>query len=521
MKTFLWAVLLTLLSAPIGFSQSSTPVATGQCNVTNGTGGWTLQTCGGGGMGVNFSIESYGAVGDATGAAGVGTDNTTAIQACINAIEALTIPQGTCYGNNKLYRITAPVIINKSSVNLVGTSMGAWSKTTSNQLLMKLPLTGFVIDSATATAIELNPASAGGGLSSPVSFNQFRDFAIIRTVADTGVSTGSCKSGSGAGVGAAGLSIEYAGGWVVDDVWSFDSACLYYFNNAGAYGTGRMENSGGMWASNGFNPTASSYGILVNGAFSAESFRLRHSFIQTLYPGFSGVQTVGLLVTGSQLNDFMIDNFETGFVTYGEYFQYLGGGGTYSCSDIHLLDVINDSYFQDGMVFSGMTQACGSSVEVNGGWSGTNQSGASSNSAGIAISSSSGITISNMEFGQNGSQRYGVLATSSSHIAIVGNHFVNQATASIALNTVSDSTVTANVIEAPSGNTQSMIQGVSLTYSTISANTLSGFASFGVTLDSGSNHVSFNGLYGIDPTNITTPTVNNCPSSGVTCFVNN
>lgn len=48
MKTFLWALLLTLLSAPIGFTQSVTPTAANQVNVTDGVGGWTLQPYGGG-----------------------------------------------------------------------------------------------------------------------------------------------------------------------------------------------------------------------------------------------------------------------------------------------------------------------------------------------------------------------------------------------------------------------------------------------------------------------------------------
>lgn len=47
-KKFLWALLLTLLSTPIGFSQSVTPVAANQVNVTDGLGGYNLQPYGGG-----------------------------------------------------------------------------------------------------------------------------------------------------------------------------------------------------------------------------------------------------------------------------------------------------------------------------------------------------------------------------------------------------------------------------------------------------------------------------------------
>lgn len=499
MKTFLWAILLTLLSAPIGFSQSSTPAAAGQCNVTNGTGGWTLTSCGGSGSAVSFPVENYGAVGDATGAAGVGTNNTTAIQNCINAIEALSIPQGQCVLANKKYRITSAITINKSGVGISGVSYGAFSTATSNQLIANAPISALVIDSATADAVD----ASGGAIGTPISFNKFNDFTIIRTLADTGASTGTCKSASGTGIGAAGLNIQFAGGFTIDRVWSEDSACPFYFENAGAYGTGYMSNSGVLWGANGFNPIVSVFGIMINGLNSAESFRLRDSFVQTLYPGFSGVQSVGFFATGANLNDIMISRFETAFVTYGEYFQSLGASAAYMSSDIHLLEVINDSFFQNGIVVSGLVSANGSSVEINGGWNATGASGSSSNSAGIAITNSTGVIVSNVEFGQNGSQAFGILATSSSNISINGNRFLNQANAAVSLHTVSDATVVGNVIEGTSGNTSTGVQGITLTRSSITANTIGGFMTDGVTFDANSLHNSLVGTNAIDPAHLT------------------
>lgn len=59
MKTFLWALPLTLISAPIGFSQSVTPVAANQVNVTDGLGGYSLQPYGGGGgLPTGFSADA-------------------------------------------------------------------------------------------------------------------------------------------------------------------------------------------------------------------------------------------------------------------------------------------------------------------------------------------------------------------------------------------------------------------------------------------------------------------------------
>jgi len=467
---------------------------------TNGSGGWTLAACGGGSSsGVSYPVESYGAVGDATGAAGVGTNNTTAIQNCINAIEALAIPQGQCVLSNKKYRITSALTINKSGVGISGVSYGANSIATSNQLIANAPISALVIDSATADAVD----ASGGSLGTPISFNKFNDFTIIRTVAAS-----SSGSGCGSGIGPAGLSIQYAGGFTVDRVWSEDSACNFYFQNAGAYGTGYVQNSGSLWGANGFNPGISVYGFFLAGTNSAESFRLRDSFSQTLYPGYSGVQSVGFIATGPHINDIMISRFETAFQTFGEYFQYTGGGGSVDSSDIHLLECINDSFFQDGIVVNGLVAANGGQVEINGGWDSTSQAGSASNSAGISVISSSGVTISNVGFGQIGSQKYGVLATSSSRLSVNGNTFLNMGNASIALSTVADSTITGNLISGTSGNTQTGIQGTSLTRSIMTGNSLSGFMSFGVTLDSGSANNFYGGVAAIDPANITTPTSN-------------
>lgn len=502
MKTFLWAILLTLLSAPIGFSQSSTPAAAGQCNVTDGAGGWTLQTCGGGSgvQPVLLSVSTYGAVANATGATGVGTDNTTAIQACINAVEAespaLTPAQGCLLGPG-LYRTISRLLINKSGVQLWGSAPGAWSFNTSNQLIGKAPISAIVIDSPSADGVDVS----GGSIGTPVSFNTLKNFTVIRAQADNGTGSGCLNVATPAG--AAGVSVQYAGGWMIDGVWSEESACGFYFQNAGAYGTGYMENSGVLWAANGFNPGTPVYGVLLNGANSAESFRLRHSFVQTLYPGYSGVQSIGFAALGTQLNDIMLDNFETAFVTYGEFLLYTGGGGTYSCSDIHLLDTINDSFFQNGVVVDGLTSACGAQVEINGGWETTGQAGASSNSAGVLIMNSTGVTVSNTGFGQNGSQEFGVLATGSSHISVNGNRFINQLNSSVSLRTVSDATVVGNVIEGTSGNASIGVQGVSLTHSSITANTVGGFMSSGVNLDVNSLHNSIVGTNAIDAANFT------------------
>lgn len=487
---------------PNGGGSLPTASSIGQVPTSTGSGTtYTAQTPLGGTTWY-YPVEWYGAVGDATGATGVGTDNTTAIQNAINAIEAT----GTC-GNILLqgskYRITSALTINTSCVGISGTSYGSFSTTQSNQLAAHVPVSAIVIDSANAAAV----AAAGASISAPISFNKFDHFTIIRTKADDGTGT-SCKNGLGTSVGAAGLSIQYAGGWDVDHVWSQDSACLYYYQNAGAYGTGAMTNSGGQWGANGFNPVVNVYGILLNGANSAESFRLTNSFIQTLYPGYSGVQSIGFLAAGPKLNDIFLTDFETAFMTYGKFFLYQGSGTANSVSDIHLWHCVDDSFFQNGTVISGLVSANGAQVEINGGWETTGAAGASSNSAGVLIQNSTGVTVSNVGFGQNGTQEFGVQSIGSSHISITGNRFLDQHLAAVALGTTSDATVTGNVFEGLSGNTSSMILGTSLTRSAFAGNTLGGFATTGVSLDSGSSNNAFSGVQAIDPANITTQVSN-------------
>lgn len=449
-----------------------------------------------------YPVEWYGAVGDATGAAGVGTDNTTAIQACLTAVAAAG--KGQCLLQAKKYRITAALTIGATSVGIAGTSYGAWSTAISNQLSASAPVSALVIDSATADAVD----AAGASINAPISFNKFNDFTIIRTVAAT-----AAGSGCGAGNGPAGLSVKFAGGFTIDRVWSEDSACNFFFLNAGAYGTGYMQNSGSMWGANGFNPGISVYGIFYNGAQSAESFRLRNSFSQTLYPGFSGVQSTGLLVTGADLNDIFVSGFETAFQTYGEYIQYISGGGAVTSSDIHLIDCVNDSFFQDGIVISGLATANGSTVEIKGGWDSTSQTGTAvaNTSAGINIINSSGVSVSAVQFlgifGVN-NQKYGILTSGSSRLTISGNEFLNMGNAAIALGTTTDSTVSANSIAATAGSTSTGIQGASLTRTAITGNSLSGTATFGIWLDASSANNVVTGVAAIDPTSITTQVFN-------------
>jgi hypothetical protein len=437
-------------------------------------------------------VEQFGAVADYSGpggGTGTGTDNATAFQACINYVQT-TLGAGQCLLKKGNYRIGSTILITKSGVGFAGSAYGAGSTANSNQLIANAPLSAIYIDSATADAIDVN---VSGSLSVPVSFNKFNDFTIMRTQAAS-------ASGTGCPLGPAGLSIQFAGGFVVDRVWSEDSACNFYFQNAGAYGMGYVSNSGSMWKANGFSPTITVAGFYLNGANSAESFRLRDSFSQMVYPGFSGVTSYGFIAKGASINDLMLRGFESSFQTYGMYIQYTGTGQSVQAGDIHIIDAINDTDYAAGIYLTGLLAASGGNVEVKGGW----DSSANSGAIGVDIESSSGVTVSNVLSDCNGANNsIGIKAASSSRLALNNNNIFRCAAAAIQLGTVSDSTITGNTLSSISTEpTTTFIAATGLTYSSIMSNTIGGYATTGLSIDSTSSNNKY--MNSIDPTNITT-----------------
>jgi hypothetical protein len=430
-------------------------------------------------------VEWFGAKGNSNATGSTGTDDTVAIQTCFNSLTA----GEQCYLQARFYLTSATLTDSISGVGLKGVSYGAYSANTSNQVLGGQPLSAIVNNNNAVDIID----GWGASLSVPVSFQRFQDFTLLRTSAYTG-----------AGL-PAGLSIKFAGGFEINHVWSEDSVVNFMFSNAGAYGTGSVENSGSMWAANGFNPAVEIYGFYLDGTYSAESFRLRHSFSQTLYPGFSGVTSVGFFAKGAELNDLMLDQFETSFQTYGAYFQYTSGGNFVTGSDIHLDHCIMDTDFVAGAYFTGLTSALGGNVRVDGGWYSSLISGAT----GVDIESSDGITVTNLEINANGAGAVGIKAANAHRIVIANNNILSASSAGILLNTVANSTVIGNAISSISGEpTTTFISATGLTRSSLTGNALSGYGTTGINLDSTSLNNSVIGTNAIDPTHITTAITN-------------
>lgn len=101
------------------YDEPSTATANGITVIdsTAGTGNWVLEIPGvDGGMTV-VNVKSYGARGNATGATGVGADDTAAIQ---RALDALALTGGTLYFPPGIYRTTADLVWPGRHIHIMG-----------------------------------------------------------------------------------------------------------------------------------------------------------------------------------------------------------------------------------------------------------------------------------------------------------------------------------------------------------------------------------------------------------------
>jgi hypothetical protein len=432
-------------------------------------------------------VERFGAVADYSGpggGTGTGTDNTSAIQNCINYVQS-TLGSGQCLLKPGNYRITSALSITQSNVGIAGSSAGLVLLAGVPTQPANVPASVIYIDSATADGIDVN---LSGTVSTPLANNKFTSFTIMRTKAPT-----TAGSGCGSGVGPAGLSLSFVGGFVIDQVVSEDSACNFYFNGSGSSaGVGYVANSASLWGYNGFNPAITVYGFNVSGANNANSLRIRHTHSTT--NNIPGITSYGLYASGVHLTDIFLDNFETAFQTYGRYWNFTGSGFAQS-TDLHDINGISDSSYVSCVYVNGLAAATQGSLEVSGGYCDSN----TASSKLIDIENSSGVTVANMQFLPNGSGAVGIRAANSSHLAITGNNIVGlsvSGAASIQLATVSDSTIGNNVMSANSGYpVTTFIAATSLTNSSLIGNSISGYGTTGISLDSASsNNMTLNAI---------------------------
>jgi parallel beta-helix repeat protein len=179
--------------------------------------------------------EWWGAMADCTGVSGCAANNLAPIQSCISAVQ-----NGQCLLGG-LYGVTGGLTVTTNRTGLRGTTNG-WQTVPS----------GIVEQSATAVTV----ACSGGAL-----YDDFENFTIYRNATP--------------GTGSIGLSVSNCPGVIVKNTQSHDSLQDYYLNTFPNYGSGVIQSNAAAWGYEGIScPAATFYGFYLEGntTFSTSNF---------------------------------------------------------------------------------------------------------------------------------------------------------------------------------------------------------------------------------------------------------
>jgi hypothetical protein len=427
----------------------------GQCLVGNGNT-FTTGSCGSG-SGIPASqlalvtAESFGAVGDWNGT--TGTDNTTALQNAINSLQTGGIC-GQVLLQAKLYKITGTLNITSSCVGIRGTAQGG-------AFFVNNP-SGLITTSASADILDLNGTNPAGVLE----YNTIQNVVLMRSVAPTGTATG--------------LSLNFVAGAVVENVQVMDSARGMYLHYVPSRGSGRIENCTVSWGYGnvtGYTGTMSGYYLDSSDGNAMFSFRGRHLLAASGLARGSG--THGMDVIGSAIQDVMVDQLETAVVDVGINVSHTGSTA-FTGADLHFNNSILDNS-TTGVLVSNVTAAVTGRIEFNGGYivspSGTGPA--------VDLESSSGIDVTNIEFGPEGTAANWILLNGTTASSVTNNSLQGVTTKAITLIGSSGNSIVGNQITGSSASSLINLTSTSLN-NALSANTLSGTATTGTTVDAGS-----------------------------------
>jgi hypothetical protein len=407
-------------------------------------------------LGVSVPVESFGAIGDWNGS--TGTDNTTAIQNCLNSLTS-----GVCFLQAKAYKVSGTLTISKSSVGIVGVS-------TANQEthdFTAAPVASVIIStSASADILDVAGSSPAGG---NIGYNIFKNFTLSRAVAPSGT--------------ARGFSLVNSLGADVESIHSNDSIQNFYFKAVGSGGVGRVENCAATWGYNSVTETTGNlYGFFVDssGAVGSPSLRLRNNVVANNLgnPG-GGLTTYGLVATGSLPSDLHVDHMETALLNYGLYINSSGSPST----DIHIVDSVFDSCYTSCISINGISSL--GSVTVLGGWS---ELLASSSSPAVDIESSNNVKIMGHDVFAASTVGTVFTAHTGSDIQLIGNTVYATASSAIVFNGITSGQIESNSILGATATT--LINVIASVDAAIGSNSLEGAATNGIVLDSSSHRIS-------------------------------
>ena len=415
----------------------------------------------------NPFVDWFGAVVFSTQAGAVaGTDSTTPIQACLNALKV-----GQCHLQSGYYKITSALSIAKSSVGLAGAlSYGNSSNPSPGFLSAPLP-SGIVTTSASADMIDV----AGSSTSLIIAGNKFNDFSLYRSTAPTAT--------------ASGISLSFAWGTEVNRVWVEDSVYGIHAIYADFVGSGGINNVSVVWGFNGFSETTGTFcGIFADGTAGGD-ISMNVNYANLSADAAVTAVTNGVCAT-SGVTDLMMDNLQTFQLAYGVHIT----GGTGS-QDVHFLNSIIDSSKTAGIFVSGI----GQNTTFSGGWVNS-----ASGNYGIDIESSQGVTVTGMQVFQSGSLASIYLHNSGT--SNVSNNNIIPASSSVGiLVDGAQAAITGNNIYGNFTTPSTLIKFINTSVkSTVQSNLLA-TAATGISADAtSSNNLYFN-FNSIDSGTVTTP----------------
>lgn len=407
------------------------------------------------------NVEWFGAVADSNATASTGTDNTTAIQACLSAVPV------QCVLQLGWYKVTSALSITRSNVGILGQNLTVQN----TSILPNTASSAIITTSASADILDV----AGTSTSANIGYNKFEKFTLARNIIPTGT--------------AKGLSLSYTSGVVVDRVTSEDSIYPFYIHASGSIGTGYIANSVAQWGYNGVVETTGTLaGFYTDSTDGNPSLSFRKRFSFAAAAGGVTSTTYGDWYNGTAVNDQTTDGFESAGLSYGQAVTYTGAGGTDTSADIHFNASTNDSFKISGFYISGISSVVAAlgSVDINGGYA---ISAATSGNC-IDIQSSSGVTVRGVQVG--GTCTKLINATGSTHLVIAHNTLLAATTNGITLSGTISSAVESNTLQLASATTGINVVSSSANDSII-GNIIAGSATTGLNLDSSTLNIT--GLY--------------------------
>jgi hypothetical protein len=415
-------------------------------------------------------VEWFGAVNDWNGS--TGTDNTTAIQTCLNLAITCTFQVGG-------YEITSALSVSKANVGLAGAVAGSTAFPYGGSV------SGTYLITTSASADIIDFAGASGNY---INHNTVKRIAFERSVPPSGSATG--------------LSFSYVAGATVSQTQSMDSITGYYIKAVPGLWVGSFDYNVASWGyglpGNSYPTTVTGWALDTSGATQLDSFQMNHNSADNADSNMASSST-GISLTGTNISDVMSDDFETS--------NYVGTGinitpsGTtnFTAGDVHFTHAVLDQCRVNCILVDNVIASTYGAVELNGWFN----EGVGGSGCAVQLTNSVGVTVT-------ASQIYGItdaVCIRNSTVSLTGNTLYTKVTGGtgygILLNSATSGSITGNTI---TGNGATALIGlVDSSYYAIAGNSLLGSASVGISFDSSSNYNTAGNLNTINPASITTP----------------